>query len=55
MDGTGACDGLAAMPRPLWNEILFSGPHWNALAIDNQSVATLNHDKVLVVLMPVRS
>ena len=55
MDGSGTGDGLAPMPGPLRNEILFSGSHWNALAIDNQSIAALYDDKVFVLVMHMRS
>jgi hypothetical protein len=55
MDGPGTGNGLATMPGPLRNEILFSGSDWYALVINYERVAALNDDHVFVVFMRVRS
>ena len=55
MDRSSARYRLTPMPGPLRNEILFSGFHWNALIPENERVAALNNQHILVVDVRVRS
>ena len=53
MDGASASERFTAVPESLRNEILLPGSNRNALASNDERIATLNDHHVFVLVMHV--
>src|ERR1039457_466967 len=54
VNSSGSSDNFAAVIDTAGDEILLSSPQWNALASDDQGIAALSDDHVLVVVVNMR-
>ena len=51
MDCSGSSQNFTPMRHATRDEIFFSGPHRNSLALDDQGITTLHNDHVFVVIV----